>query len=155
SWGDSPVSYRTFKHLLGETSLERKCRFIFGGGIFILVTFSFYWYGQKTEGLLIGQMTESARWLVDPSLTIHHRNRIGLADLKSFDDYLAGDGDSEGDHPKYEAKVFGAGPKLWPEGHTPDDFEKDSLEKLIRSAARSQAGRGLPSASRKPNTFPD
>ena len=43
------MSYRTFKHLLGETSLERKCRFIFGGGILALVTLSFYWYGQKTE----------------------------------------------------------------------------------------------------------
>ena len=37
------MSYRSFKHLLGETSLERKCRFIFGGGILVLVTFSFYW----------------------------------------------------------------------------------------------------------------
>ena len=36
--GMYPVSYRTFKHLLGETSLERKCRFIFGGGILVLVT---------------------------------------------------------------------------------------------------------------------
>ena len=41
------MSYRTFKHLLGETSLERKCRFIFGGGIFLLVSISFYGYGQK------------------------------------------------------------------------------------------------------------
>ena len=47
------MSYRTFKHLLGETSLERKCRFIFGGGILVLVTTSFYWYGQKTEKLVI------------------------------------------------------------------------------------------------------
>ncbi len=58
SRGGSPVSYRSFKHLLGETSLERKCRFIFGGGILVLVTFSFYWYGQKTESLVIGQTTQ-------------------------------------------------------------------------------------------------
>ena len=61
------MSYRTFKHLLGETSLERKCRFIFGGGILVLVTFSFYWYGQKTESLVIGQTTQAARMLVNPS----------------------------------------------------------------------------------------
>ncbi len=49
------MSYRSFKRVLGETSLERKCRFIFGGGILVLVTFSFYWYGQKTERLVIEQ----------------------------------------------------------------------------------------------------
>ena len=46
------MSYRSFKHLLGETSLERKCRFIFGLGILVLVTISFFWYGQKTESLV-------------------------------------------------------------------------------------------------------
>ena len=43
------MSYRSFKHLLGETSLERKCRFIFGLGILVLVSGSFFFYGQKTE----------------------------------------------------------------------------------------------------------
>ena len=60
------MSYRSFKHLLGETSLERKCRFIFGGGILVLVTFSFY-SGQKTESLVIGQTTQAARMHVNPS----------------------------------------------------------------------------------------
>ena len=46
------MSYRSFKHLLGETSLERKCRFIFGLGILVLVSGSFFWYGQKTESLV-------------------------------------------------------------------------------------------------------
>ena len=66
------MSYRTFKHLLGETSLERKCRFIFGGGILILVTTSFYWYGQKTEKLVIGQTTQTARRLVNPTVVDMH-----------------------------------------------------------------------------------
>ncbi len=43
------MSYRSFKHLLGETSLERKCRFIFGLGILVLVTVQLLLYGQKTE----------------------------------------------------------------------------------------------------------
>ena len=58
-----------FKHLLGETSLERKCRFIFGGGILVLVTTSFYWYGQKTESLVIGQTTQTRLAVrVDPTV---------------------------------------------------------------------------------------
>src|SRR5271163_2468245 len=66
------MSYRTFKHLLGETSLERKCRFIFGGGILVLVTTSFYWYGQKTEKLVMGQTTQTARRLVNPTVVEKH-----------------------------------------------------------------------------------
>ena len=55
------MSYRTFKHLLGETSLERKCRFIFGGGILVLVTISFSWYGQKTEAWSSARPIKQAR----------------------------------------------------------------------------------------------
>ncbi len=70
------MSYRTFKHLLGETSLERKCRFIFGGGIFALVTTSFYLYGQKTEKLLMGQTTQTARRLVNPTIKdMHYKSK--------------------------------------------------------------------------------
>ena len=66
------MSYRTFKHILGETSLERKCRFIFGGGILCLVSMSFVWYGQKTEKLVVSQTTQSARILVEPTLMRMH-----------------------------------------------------------------------------------
>ena len=38
SKGTDSCPYRSFKHLLGETSLERKCRFIFGLGILLLVS---------------------------------------------------------------------------------------------------------------------
>ena len=66
------MSYRTFKHLLGETSLERKCRFMFGGGILALVTLSFYLYGRKTESLVIGQSRQAARMQVKPILEEIH-----------------------------------------------------------------------------------
>ena len=73
-----PVSYRSFKHLLGETSLERKCRFIFGGGILVLVSISFYWYGQKTESLVIAQTNQTARILADMKVkSIHNKEFVG------------------------------------------------------------------------------
>ena len=40
------MSYRAFKRLLGETSLERKCRFLFGSGVIVLVTLSFWLYSS-------------------------------------------------------------------------------------------------------------
>src|SRR4051795_5310765 len=74
-----PVSYRTFKHLLGETSLERKCRFIFGGGILVLVTLSFYWYGRKTESLVIGQNTQAARMQIKSIVEgVHTKYEAGV-----------------------------------------------------------------------------
>src|SRR5438309_6022260 len=89
--GESPVSYRSFKHLLGETSLERKCRFIFGGGILVLVTFSFYWYGQKTESLVIDQTKQTARMLVTPTLTDLHYKALSNKDFEPVIDMLSGD----------------------------------------------------------------
>jgi len=45
------MSYRAFKRLLGETSLERKCRFLFGAFILLLITTSFWLFARQTEHL--------------------------------------------------------------------------------------------------------
>jgi signal transduction histidine kinase len=58
------MSYRAFKRLLGETSLERKCRFLFGAFIFLLITGSFYFYARQTEHLAYDQITTTCRLLV-------------------------------------------------------------------------------------------
>jgi signal transduction histidine kinase len=46
------MSYRTFKRVLGETSLERKCRWWFGVLLAILLTLSFSWYGNRTDKIV-------------------------------------------------------------------------------------------------------
>jgi len=122
------VSYRTFKHLLGETSLERKCRFIFGGGILTLVTLSFYLYGRKTESLVIGQMTESARNLVEPVLQIHH-NKKTSSNYFSFADPSA--------DPSYQSRVLSFHRPPGPDEPPPDDFERDAMTRFRRAALRS------------------
>jgi len=66
------MSYRAFKRLLGETSLERKCRFLFGAGIFFLVTLSFLLYASQTEHLASDQAVNTCRLLVFPILAQHH-----------------------------------------------------------------------------------
>src|SRR5919205_954380 len=64
------MSYRTIKRVLGETNLERKCRWWFGVSLFILLTLSFTWYGRRTETLVkelnpkfIGPELVRAGWL--------------------------------------------------------------------------------------------
>jgi two-component system sensor histidine kinase BarA len=54
------MSYRAFKRLLGETSLERKCRFLFGGFTVLLITGSFWLYARQTERLAYNQITTTA-----------------------------------------------------------------------------------------------
>lgn len=66
------MSYRTFKRLLGETSLERKCRFLFGGGLLILITLSFGLYGSLTSGLVDEQNRNTGRMMVLPIILKRH-----------------------------------------------------------------------------------
>lgn len=129
------MSYRTFKHLLGETSLERKCRFIFGGGILILVTLSFYFYGQKTEGLVLGQNTQSARMIVNPVVVnLHARYWVGsefvpVMDALSSELAPAAQRSLSG----YQARVFN--PYSVKSEQPRDSFETNVLEKFMLAAA--------------------
>src|SRR5947209_4758937 len=70
------MSYRAFKHLLGETSLERKCRFLFGAGILLLLTASFWWYANRTETLAYKQATTIGRLLVIQTMKDEYVKRI-------------------------------------------------------------------------------
>jgi signal transduction histidine kinase len=83
------MSYRAFKRLLGETSLERKCRFLFGSGVVLLIWLSFWLYASQTERLAYSQAVADCRLLVAPSLVQHHlirRDKIDKdhADAKKF-----------------------------------------------------------------------
>jgi signal transduction histidine kinase len=73
------MSYRAFKRLLGETSLERKCRFLFGAGILVLITISFWVYAVQNEELAYNQAGTTCRLLVNPILVKQH-----LAHLESI-----------------------------------------------------------------------
>src|SRR3954468_24480914 len=59
------MSYRALKRLLGETSLERKCRFLFGGFILLLISGSFWLYAWQTETLAYRQIPTACRLLVN------------------------------------------------------------------------------------------
>ena len=58
------MSYRSFKRLLGETSLERKCHFLFGTFSILLITGSFWFYARQTEYLAYEQLNTACRLLV-------------------------------------------------------------------------------------------
>ncbi len=150
------MSYRSFKHLLGETSLERKCRFIFGLGILVLVTASFFWYGQKTESLVIRQRTEKAQMLVNDALSRDHQKAMGDPNYATIIDELSDCFKPSTDELPYSAsRVLPSFRSLDPRKQPADDFERAVMERFIKasSAGDIAARKG---ASRESNqTFAD
>jgi two-component system sensor histidine kinase BarA len=63
---------RSFTDILGETSLERKCRFLFGLCLFVLIAGSFWWYGSRTERLVYATTRATGRHLVDAIMLQYH-----------------------------------------------------------------------------------
>src|SRR6516164_7942094 len=81
------MSYRAFKRLLGETSLERKCRFLFGAATLLLIWASFTLYAKQTEDLAYEQVIVTGRLLVNPIIAGQHKEPLlasadGAADDK-------------------------------------------------------------------------
>lgn len=66
------ISYRVLKKFIGETSLERKCRFLFGFALLILITGSFWLYDLRTQQLIESQQVLAAKSLLPRILTSHH-----------------------------------------------------------------------------------
>jgi two-component system sensor histidine kinase BarA len=58
-------SYRALKRLLGETNLERKCRYLLGAFILVLISSSFLLYAWQTERLAYDQIKTTCRLLVE------------------------------------------------------------------------------------------
>jgi two-component system, NarL family, sensor histidine kinase BarA len=58
------MSYRTFKRVLGETNLERKCRWWFGISLFVMLGLSFTLYGSQTDKLVEDSIQTLSKELV-------------------------------------------------------------------------------------------
>jgi signal transduction histidine kinase len=72
------MSYRAFKRLFGETSLERKCRLMLGAVTLVLITASCWFYAYKTESIAYGAITNSGRLLVPLILAKAHVEQDAL-----------------------------------------------------------------------------
>jgi signal transduction histidine kinase len=68
------MSYRSIKRVLGETSLERKCRLLFGACLLLLITASFWLYSFQTERIVNDQNRTTGRLLVEQDMHVRHNN---------------------------------------------------------------------------------
>jgi signal transduction histidine kinase len=149
------VSYRSFKHLLGETSLERKCRFIFGLGILVLVSLSFFWYGQKTERLVMKQTTQTARMLVRDAIKAKHIKSLGNADFEPIFQVLSDDLKPVEDLPNYEVYVLNPYERKGEKKQTLSDFEATVLAKFVQAANAEDAVQKQARERGESHTFAD
>src|SRR5204862_7439619 len=81
------MSYRAFKRLLGETSLERKCRWLLGAGVLLLMTGSFWVYARQTEDLAYEQLETTGRAILTPIVARLH---VKGEQLQAVDDFQRG-----------------------------------------------------------------
>lgn len=87
------MSYRSFKRVLGETSLERKCRFLFGACLLLLITSSFWLYGWRTENLVYEKSSNTGRLLVDSIVRDYHWKK--LETKQPYDDAVRASGQDD------------------------------------------------------------
>src|SRR6185369_1453702 len=79
------MSYRSFKRLLGESSLERKSRFLLGAVTLVLISGSFYLYARLTAGLAYDATSNSSRILASQIIYNYHVfDEKAKAALQSF-----------------------------------------------------------------------
>ncbi len=70
------ISYRALKKLIGESSLERKCRFLFGFALLFLITASFWLYASRTRRLIEYQQLLRAQDMVSKVLPLVHYPKL-------------------------------------------------------------------------------
>lgn len=78
------MSYRSIKRVLGETSIERKCRLLFGACLLGLIGGAFYWVDAVAERLVLKTTRSKARDLVDILLLRKHFEKW---DTNNTDDF--------------------------------------------------------------------
>ncbi|QDU92686.1 sensor histidine kinase [Lignipirellula cremea] len=69
------MSYRSIKRYLGENNLERKCLFLFGTCLLLLIGASFWWVEINAERLVLNTTRSNGRDLVDTIMLKTHFER--------------------------------------------------------------------------------
>jgi len=66
------MNFRVIKYLLRANNLERKCRWLFGVSLLLLITGSFWWYGSVTEREIYRTKRRTGVHLVDTIMLKYH-----------------------------------------------------------------------------------
>ncbi len=108
------MSYRAFKRLLGETSLECKCLCLFGIGTLVLITSIFWVAANLSEELAYRQTADTGRVLAMHLFVKHHEKILQL---------LAADKDKKAGKPVQSPELL---------RQPLDDFWEENLPELLK-----------------------
>jgi len=135
------MSYRAFKRLLGETSLERKCRFLLGAGILLLITLSFWFYAGKTENIAYEQTATTGRLLISPIVARFHVDDPDKR--KAMEEFQEETENPAGVDVEYKYKLIK--PKTRKPENKPEGDELAILNRFLADPAKNEETRLLPS----------
>ena len=129
------MSYRTFKRVLGETNLERKCRWWFGLSLVVLLTVSFTWYGRRTDSLVQDRIKTMSEELWRAGWQKLHIEKLAEIESDVPDDALAKlyralaeSSEALGREFEWHA-LLPVEPQGLRPGHRPEDYIADEAER--------------------------
>jgi two-component system, NarL family, sensor histidine kinase BarA len=157
------MSYRTFKRVLGETNLERKCRWWFGISLFVLLTLSFTWYSQRTDELVDERIHTLSRELYRAGWQKLHIEKLagieaGTKKAKGEDDSgfyreLAASSDSFAQHYKWNAMLATTSAEVPPDYLPTDETERDLLSQWSAPEVHPEDGAAEGQLASSPKFF--
>ena len=134
------MSYRAFKKLLGESNLERKCRFLLGAGILLLIALSFLFYARQTESLAYDQTAITGRLLISPILVrLHLKDEMTRKAMEEFQE--AADSPVGADIGDYKYKLIK--PRAKEAVNKPEGDELTLLNKFLSDHTKNEESRPL------------
>ena len=139
------MSYNSLKRVLGETSLEWKCRILFGVCLGFMIAASFWFYGSRTENIVYQNSRNDGQHLVDAVMLQRHWMKMDVPlDSHQFLDmpvsalkFIKLVAKNLQTHRDYAARVFKPGAKLNPP--TGDDAKSDSENGEDRPQTKEEA----------------
>ncbi|MDY3558563.1 ATP-binding protein [Gemmata sp. JC673] len=141
------MSYKAFKRLVGETSLERKCRWLLGAGVLVLMTGSFWVYSKQTEDLASEQLETTGRALLAPSVARMHVKGDVLKAVDEFQHLAEGDWHWPQTLRGYNVRLLK--PKALDDADKPDSDDLPVFTKLTTDPLKNEETRKAP----KENAF--
>lgn len=129
------MSYRGFKRLIGESGLERKCRYLLGAGVILLMSISFVVYARQTEALAYDQLQNTGQTLVPTVVARIHMKPELRESLDRYQRYA--EEDLPANLKSYRYKFFSIVPRGNPDYYPPSE-EMQILQTFQQDPTRNE-----------------
>jgi signal transduction histidine kinase len=148
------MSYRTFKRVLGESSLERKCRFLFGASLLLLIVGSFIWYGRATNALVYENTRSNCRYLAGSAVLLKPHFKMFAAPIDSEEEHQRATIIDEIENLTYKSKFLSLEPveiDLQPKEQPPVEVADDNWELTALRRLKEEYDRQVAELQAAPN----